>query len=356
MIFLEFFIFFSLTLFLHEFGHYLAARMFGIRVEEFGFGFPPRLVRLFRVGETEVTLNWIPFGAFVRLSGENDPSVPGGFINAKPLARIIVLLAGPFMNLLTGLVLFSVFFLQAGVPEVTKVMVDYVEPDSPAAQAGILAGDLVREVNGVAITSMSQLSQIISQHRGQEITLVVERQGTLITLRATPRLNPPPGQGALGIRMATPWRAASSWFETLPWASRATWEGLIQIPRSLIAAARGEIPPEQSRVVGPVGIYTIFSQARERDIENEQAGASPIESTLTLRLMALISVAVGFANLLPLPALDGGRILFILPELVIGRRVPPRYEALIHTIGFVLLLLFFLYITAQDILNPVVLP
>jgi regulator of sigma E protease len=356
MIFLEFLIFFSLTLFLHEFGHYLAARLFGIRVEEFGFGFPPRLVRLFRVGGTEVTLNWIPFGAFVRLSGENDPSVPGGFINAKPLARIAVLLAGPFMNLMTGLVLFSLFFLRAGVPEVTKVMVDYVEPDSPAALAGIQPGDLVRQVNDVPITGMAQLSQIIAQHRGEEITLVVERTGQQITLRATPRLNPPPGQGALGIRMVTPWRPVTSWFETLPWATQATWEGLVQIPRSLIAAVRGEVPPEQSRVVGPVGIYTIFSQARERDIENEQAGASPVETTLTLRLMALISVAVGFANLLPIPALDGGRILFVLPELVIGKRVPPKYEAWVHTVGFVLLILLFLYITAQDIINPITLP
>jgi len=355
MIFLEFLIFFSLTLFLHEFGHYLAARLVGIRVEEFGFGFPPRLVCLFRVGETEVTLNWIPFGAFVRLSGENDPDIPDGFIHANPFKRLAVLFAGPLMNLLTGLVLFSLLFMQVGIPETSKVVIDYVEPDSPAAQAGFLPGDLVRAINEMPVTGMKMVVDLVNQNRGREVSITIERNGSLLTLRATPRVDPPPGQGALGIRMATPLRQPTSWFETIPLASQATYQSLVQIPRSLVGVIRGEVPAEQARVVGPVGIYTIFSQAREQDIQNEQSGNAPGD-VLTLQLMALISVAVGFTNLLPIPALDGGRILFILPEIVLRRRVPPKYESLVHTIGFVLLILLLVYITAQDILNPITLP
>ncbi len=117
---LEFVVAFGLLVFLHELGHYLMSKVFNIEVEEFGFGFPPRLVKLFQFRETEFTLNWIPFGAFVRPKGENDPTVPGGLAAASPWARLAVLFGGPAMNLITGIFLFSLVFTQVGAPELTR--------------------------------------------------------------------------------------------------------------------------------------------------------------------------------------------------------------------------------------------
>lgn len=351
---LEFILFFGVMLFVHEFGHYLVAKLFKIRVEEFGFGFPPRLVKLFKIGETEFTLNWIPFGAFVRLSGENDPSVPDGFGNAKPLARIAVLLGGPVMNLLLGVILFSVMFTQTGMPDPSKVMIASIAEDSPAAQAGMAVGDLIIRVNQTPVSSMDQLIAIVQDNKGKEVEIVLLRGEQEISVRAVPRVQPPPGQGALGISMTNPITSVP-WFETIPLSFRATFEQarmILEMPGRLI---RGEVSGEQARVVGPVGIYSMFSQAREVDEENA-ASADPFERTLTLRLMTVITIALGLTNLFPIPALDGGRILFILPEVITRRRIPPQYENLVHLIGFVALILLMFYITAQDILNPIQIP
>lgn len=351
---LEFIIFFGVMLFIHELGHYIVAKIFGIRVEEFGFGYPPRMVKLFQFRETIFSINWIPFGAFVRLSGENDPSVPGGFGSAKPLARIAVLLGGPLMNLLAGVILFSVMFTQTGVPDSRKVLVSYVEPDSPAAMAGMTVGDLILQVNQTPITSTSTLQNIIQANKGTAVEIVLLRGEQNIVTSAVPRVEPPPGQGALGIGMTNPILQAS-WIETVPLSFAATTDQarlILEMPGRLI---RGEVPQEQARVVGPVGIYSMFSQARESDEQNAGA-ANPIDQMLTLRLMTVITIALGLTNLFPIPALDGGRILFILPELIVRKRIPPQYENLVHLVGFVALILLMFYITAQDIINPIQLP
>lgn len=350
---LEFILFFGVMLFVHEFGHYILAKLFKIRVEEFGFGLPPRLIKLFKFGETDFTLNLIPFGAFVRLSGENDPSVPNGFGSAKPLARIAILLGGPMMNILLGVFFFSILFSQTGVPDTGKVVIASVAQDSPAAQAGMLTGDLILRINQTPVTGMEQLINLVQEQRGKEIEITLLRNGEEITVHAVPRLQPPPGEGALGIGMTNPITKVS-WFETIPLSFRATADQareILEMPGRLI---RGEVSGEQARVVGPVGIYSMFSQARE--IEENADASDPFERTLSLRLLTVITIAIGLTNLLPIPALDGGRILFILPELITRRRIPPQYENLVHYIGFIALILLLFYITAQDILNPIQLP
>ncbi len=351
---LLFVFFFGFMLFVHEFGHYLFAKLFKINVDEFGFGYPPRLVKLFKIKETEFTINMIPFGAFVRLSGENDPSVPGGFGTAKAWKRILVLLGGPLMNLATGALLFTLLFTQIGVPDTSKVMIASVAENSPAAQAGILPGDLISQVNRVTIRDDQTLVQLIQENKGREIELVLQRGEQSLTVRAVPRVNPPPDEGALGVGLTTP-MIPVPWIKTVPISIRATIDqcvAILQMPGMLI---RGEVPKEQARVVGVVGIYSMFSQARERDVEN-QASSNPIDRTFTLRLLILISIALGLTNLFPIPALDGGRILFILPELLFRKRIPPKYENLVHLIGFVTLIALMFYITAMDIFNPVKLP
>src|SRR5512146_1567848 len=140
----------SFLAFIHELGHFLMARLFKIDVEEFGLGFPPRAVKLFNWKGTDFTLNWIPFGAFVRPKGETDPTIPGGLGAAHPLKRLVVLLGGPVMNLLMGLVLFSLIFVQTGVPDYTRVEIGGVVQGSAAEASGLLSGDIVVKANNVA--------------------------------------------------------------------------------------------------------------------------------------------------------------------------------------------------------------
>lgn len=354
---LEFVIALGLLLFLHELGHFLIARLFKIEVEEFGLGFPPRLVRLFKLGGTEFTLNWIPFGAFVRPKGENDPRVAGGLAAARPWVRLSVLLGGPFMNILTGILLFAVVVTRIGAPDFRTVQIIEVAPQSPAASAGLAAGDIVVSINGEKIDNMQELSSIVQANLGKEITFVYEREGRTSSITIVPRPNPPEGQGALGIVMSNPNRPISI-MQAIPYGFLITLEQgrqLLLVPSMLI---KGTLSPEEARFVGPKGMFDIYQQARERDLEAETTPPSPTTppAVNTLWFLAVISVALGITNLLPIPALDGGRILFIIPELLFGRRVAPEYENMVHLIGFAALLLLMFYITTQDILNPIVLP
>lgn len=343
---------FGLLIFLHEFGHYIVSKLFNIEVEEFGFGFPPRLVKLFQFRETEFTLNWIPFGAFVRPKGENDPNVRGGLAAANPWARLAVLLGGSTMNILTGILIFSFVFAQLGAPDYHKVLVAEIAPGSPAEQAGIRADDYITSINNEPVDSTEKLSAIVRQNLDREITITLTRGSEVIETRATPRSNPPEGQGALGIAMTNP-ILKTNMIGALPSAMDAAWrqvKEVITLPGKLIS---GQVSPDQGRVVGPVGIYTIYSEVRARDA---QQNGEPIFGINTLYFMGIISIALGFTNLLPIPALDGGRILFVLPEILLRRRVPAQYENAIHLIGFTLLIILMIYITTQDIINPIAVP
>ncbi len=353
----EFIIALSILAFFHELGHFLTARAFNIEVEEFGLGYPPRAAKLFTWRGTIFSLNWIPFGAFVRPKGEIDPEVPGGMGAAHPFKRLIVLLGGPFMNLLVGVILFSILYMQIGAPDTSRVMVSGTSANSPAALAGIQAGDIVQKVNDTPITSTDQMSAVVKANVGQEITLTIDRNGLLTTLKATPRTNPPAGEGALGVLLTNP-SIPINVFEAVP--KSIEMEGLYArelflLPGRLIA---GTIPADQGRIVGPKGMFDMFAQARTRDIQ-DSSSSSPVTQSQAVNVLgffAIISTALGITNLLPIPALDGGRILFILPELLFHKRVPPKYENMVHAIGFSALLLLIVFITLQDFINPVVLP
>ncbi len=353
---LEFVLAFGLLLFLHEFGHFITSRLFGIEVEEFGFGFPPRLVKLFTWKGTEFTLNWIPFGAFVRPKGENDPEVPGGLASANPWKRLGVLVGGPFMNILTGIIIFTILFSKTGAPDTKTVQIVEVAKGSPAEIAGILPDDIVLKVNETDITGTSELSSIVKGNLGKEITITLGRADNTFKVKATPRIDPPPDQGSLGIVMGNPVRPIS-FFQAIPYSlitTAAQGAALITIPVQLI---QGQVAAEDARMVGPVGMYDIYSQVRTRDITAEAQPASQAADSLNrFWLLGIISIALGFTNLLPLPALDGGRILFVLPEILFRKRIPAQYENMVHLIGFAALLALMVYITTQDITNRIVLP
>lgn len=354
---IEFVIVIGILAFLHEFGHFIIARFFKIEVEEFGFGLPPRIVRLFRFGDTDVTLNWIPFGAFVRPKGENDPSIAGGLAAARPMERIAVLFGGPLMNLLTGILLFSILFQQMGMPDTHTVVIKNVSQGTPAEQAGLQSGDVVVKINDVAIQSTDELLNTVTANRGKEISLTYQRNSKLVDVRLTPRLNPPAGQGALGIQMGyavTPINYGQSLYYSFTTVGEITKQ-IFMLPYHLIA---GQVPVEQARIVGPKGMYDMYEKARATDQAATATPAAPAENLPinTIDLVAMISIAMGLTNLFPIPALDGGRILFVLPELIIHRRVPPEYENMVHLIGFAMLLMLMVFITAQDIINPIILP
>lgn len=351
---LEFILALSLLAFLHELGHFLTARMFKIEVQEFGLGYPPRAKKLFTWKGTEFTLNWIPFGAFVLPKGENDPDVPDGLGSAHPLKRLVVLLGGPVVNLVVGIILFAVLYTQTGAPDYTRVQVTGTSPNSPAAAAGFKAGDILSKINDTKVTDITQLSALVKAGAGSEVSVTYERNSQEFTVRTIPRTKPPENEGALGVFLSNP-IIPIGFDRSFPLAfemtGRYAWE-LLSLPGKLI---QGTISPEQSRIVGPKGMFDIFNQARERDQETA-AAPSTGAAVNVLAFIAILSVALGITNLLPLPALDGGRILFLIPELLFGKRVPPRYENTIHAVGFSLLLLLLAFVTLQDFINPIVMP
>ncbi len=328
----------AVLILVHEIGHFLAARLVKVRVDEFGIGFPPRIVKLFERQGTEFTLNWIPLGGFVRMSGENDPDVPGGFGDANPFRRLAILLAGPFTNIAVGLILGTFLFLSLGEPILDKVMIYQIAPNSPAEQAGLQPQDLVISLGTEKIDSVQELQELIAANLGKSIDLVIQRGDQQITTNLTPRADPPPGEGAVGVVLDNPTQPTS-----VLNAARSSVVTSYEYVKSLfllpVRLMSGEAAPEEGRLVGYKGMYDIY-----RQVQNP------------LWFFTIISISLGVMNLLPLPALDGGRILMLLPEIILRKRVPAKFENALHFIGFTLLILLLIYINLQDFLNPLPMP
>jgi regulator of sigma E protease len=323
---------------IHEFGHFIAARLLKVEVEEFGIGFPPRMVKLFEHKGTIFSLNWIPLGGFVRLKGDNDPSIPGGLAAASPWVRLGVLFAGPVMNILVGVILAVALFYSIGERVTDKVLVRYVTEGSPSAKAGLLANDLFVSVNQQPIESIEILVSLIEENLGKPIEVVIQRGDQYITTQLTPRSDPPEGEGPMGVGLTNPTRpiGLSTAFSQGLTASYENVRGILLLP---VRVFNGESQPGEARLVGYKGMFDIFQELRN-----------------PLWFFMAISFSLGIMNLLPIPALDGGRILLTLPEIIVRRRIPPRYENFIHAAGFALLLLLLIYINLQDFLNPIQLP
>ncbi|MBI2861200.1 MAG: site-2 protease family protein [Chloroflexi bacterium] len=333
----------------HEFGHFVTAKRAGIKVEEFGIGFPPRLFA-FRRGETEYSLNVVPFGAFVRILGEEDPTEPRSFARAPKLVRTWVLLAGVLMNALIALLLLIASFM-TGWPTVTESQLELVAVNagSPAAEAGIKPGDHVLTVAGVEVQSAQQFSSIAGAHLGQPIAITVEREGLEVALTVTPRPDPPPGEGPMGITITNrPTKVEPVRYPLGAAIVRGSSQfvGVLGLMASLPSLVlHGQVPLETLRPVGPVGIYQITSQATTETVAT--GWWFPI-----VNVAAMVSLGMALANILPIPGLDGGRLLFVLIEAVRGRRISPKREGLIHFMGIAILMAMMLIITYYDILAP----
>jgi regulator of sigma E protease len=331
----------------HEFGHFVMARLRGVKVNEFGIGFPPRLLTLFSAGGTRFTINAIPVGGFVRPAGEDDPSVPGGLAGAPKTTRALVLLAGPVANILLGILAFTAAYKFAA-PDLSRVIITQVAAGSPSEEAGLQPGDLILRFNDIEIDSFEALRDATAANLDTLIELTVLRQEETITVAATPRSDHPEDQGPLGITIGHPTLRAT-WGEAARYGINSVVlqvENLALLPSRL---ARGEIAPEEARVSGLKGMYDMLAWAGQIDRDAQRP-------FLTLNLVGIISIGLAVANLLPFPALDGGRLAFIAFEAIFHRRVSPRHEGWAHAIGFVLLLILMAYVNFQDFSNPLVLP
>ena len=339
---------------LHEFGHFIVGRLSKIEVEEFGIGFPPRALKLFTWKGTLFTLNWIPFGGFCKFKGEEDPQAAGGLSAANKWARLATLLGGPVTNLLLASLLFAIVVSQFGMPQYNVAQIKEVIPGSPAAVAGFSNGDILVGINGQKINSVEQVISTTQQNLGKEMNLIISRDGQKVSLRVTPRLNPPAGQGAIGVVMGNP-ILPINFFQAIPSGIQSTFQmgkQLLMLPAMFI---QGQVDSSQMRLISPKGIYDIYAQVRT---ESEQANNYDPKSVLLnlVSFFGVISAALGFSNLLPIPAVDGGRIFFMIPELLFNKKVPAKFENAVHAIGFTVLLTIMALVFIQDIINPVILP
>lgn len=331
----------------HELGHFWAARLSKIRVEEFGFGIPPRAAVIARRNGTLFTLNWIPLGGFVRPAGEDDPTVLDGLAAASKRARLFVLAAGAGANFLMALFVWWIAFM-IGPP---AVAVTDITPGSPAMAAGLQPGDVFLMVDGVSADNSNAIAGPMYSKGGQPVDLVIKRGDETLNLVVIPRAAgeyDPAQEGPLGIGLGfstTGERVRRAPLAAFGDSLDSIWDYMtlfVRVPAMLI---NGDITPSEARPVSVVGISQIAGQMLEFSATN--SNLFPL-----LNITAFISVALGLTNLLPIPALDGGRILFVLIEAVRGRRIEPEREGMVHVVGLLFMLALMVILIVQDIVNP----
>lgn len=329
------------AVFVHELGHFILALRMGVRIKEFGFGMPPRMLTLGTWHGTKLTLNWIPLGGFVRPDGEYDPERPSGLAASTPRTRLLVLLAGAVFNLIFAFALLTGAFLSGG-PSQGRVRVLGVSPDSPAAVSGLKPNDVVVGVDGEAVGSATSLRQTIEAHIGDQLALRVLRGKDQLSLVIEPRADFPPGEGPTGFTTVIdvePYSLPAA----LESAARQEWSILRDTVLTLWQVVAGH--GGGFRVIGPVGL----KQASDWTIEQAQQWSAlyPL-----LYLAGLINIGLGFTNLLPVPALDGGRIVFVLYQIVTRRSFPFRLERLIQAAGAIGIVVAMIVLSIMDLRHP----
>ena len=340
----------ALLVLVHEAGHFLAAKMVGMRVDEFGLGFPPRAFVLGKKGDTEYTLNWLPFGGFVRIYGE-DAQAPGSsgedstrsFTSRSPLAQAFVLVAGVAMNMVLAW-LFIFGALMVGTP--TLLAVTNVFPHTPAAQAGIKAGDVIEGAvrSGASWTPASKdsFSYFVSHDAGEPITLSLIRAGEHRTLTVTPArgvLPQNPARYVIGVETAMSGTPPVSFLTTLTHSfeatTRVTQDTAAQLFHFLGRAFT--LSANLSTVAGPIGIASVVGNAPSTGMG------------YFFFVLALISINLAIINILPLPALDGGRLALVAIETISRRKIKPQITNAINTVGIALIIILMVVVSIHDV-------
>jgi regulator of sigma E protease len=331
----------SVLIIVHELGHFIMAKATGAWVKEFGIGFRPRLYGK-KFGDTIYSINWIPFGGFNEISGEIDPAAPRALAARSHAVRLLVIGGGILMNLILPFLLLSVAYMVPHDVVVGRVVVEDVEAGSPAAVAGILPGDTLLELNGHVLNSTGDYSRYLMLNMGREIVVSLKHSdSTVEDVRFTVPWRPTEQGRTIGTLSHTMDYTIAS--ESLPfWKAIPTgvgdcFETLVLYKNGIIGMIIGTVPFVPA---GPVGIVQVAGEVAH-------SGVSPV-----LELTAFISIAIAITQIIPFPALDGGRMLFIVIEWIRrGKRVSPRIENIVHTVGFMVLLALMILITYQDIIR-----
>jgi len=336
----------SVLILVHELGHFVAAKRAGIWVEEFGFGIPPRIIGK-KIGETIYSINLFPFGGFVRLHGENPEDKvdkPGrAFVNKSFGQKALIVCAGVIMNFLLAIFVFSISYSFTGVPTDTgEVEIVDISETSPAREAELMAGDVVQNVNGERVENNEEFIAIVEENKGSEINLEIKRGGEILDKRLTPRENPPEGEGALGVVITD----SEIYFPPI-WQrpflgvyhgvkEAVFWGGTILggLWMMLVNLFSGQIPKD---IAGPAGLYVVTTEVAK-------FGFLPL-----LNWLGIVSVNLAILNIIPIPALDGGRLLFIAIESFVGRKVVPKLQQWLQMISMGLLITLLVAITIREV-------
>lgn len=354
---LVFILILSVLILVHELGHFIVAKKNGVLVEEFGFGLPPKLLSI-KFGETLYSLNALPFGGFVKVLGEEEAELTKKklpahlarrtFVSKKPIVRVAIIAAGVVANFLLGWLIVSYLFIK-GVPAPTdNVVVEAVADKSPAEKAGIKRGDILVSIarnsqnNPYLIKKTQDVVDLTNKYGGIKIDLLIRRDNKEINILATPRKNPPVGQGGLGLNVQQvfaekkyPWYSAPFFglIESLK-ISQFMVSEILKIIVKLVSFKKVAVD-----VAGPVGIAQITSKA-------VGTGLSAV-----LQLLGILSFNLAIINILPFPALDGGRLVFVIYEWISKKKVNATFERRVNFVGFALLITLIIVVTVNDIIR-----
>ncbi len=387
---ITFIIVLGILVFVHELGHFLAARKFGVKAEEFGIGFPPRMFGRYKdeqgkwkyvrggkevkdAADTIFSFNWIPIGGFVKIKGEDaagDGSIMGGSkkssddgkddvkiepdqdsLLAKPIwQRAIIMSAGVIMNVVLAAVLI-IFGLMIGMPQVLdgispraeisdrKIQIVQVYPDSPADKAGVKLGDAIIDIDSVKFLKYEELQKFVHENAGNELNYRISRESKEISLAITPEIMEETGKGGIGIAIAETGLVKYPWYlaiiEGIKTTVFLTWAIIIAFYEFFKGLIIGN--GLSAGVAGPIGIAALTGQMARMGF------------VYVLQFAALLSINLAIINFLPFPALDGGRVLFLMIEKVKGKPVKPEIEGAIHQAGLILLMILILVVTFKDV-------
>lgn len=341
----------SLLVLVHEYGHFAVARRCGVHVEEFAFGFPPRAFGV-KKGRTFYAVNWVPLGGYVRIKGElgDHAGDKDSFAAKSRLQKALILAAGVGMNLVLAWFLLSVGYI-VGLPQVVdetpaysqlsevRVRVGSVLAGSPAAKGGLLVGDAIMAVDGQTVNDIEFLRKYTADHDGRTLALVLERDGKPVATSVTPIQLAETGRPGIGVALMRTALVSYPFYLAPIQAVGATWSFAREIVVTFAGFLRDlfvrhEVTAEFS---GPVGIAVITSEVAKLGFR------------YLIQFTALLSVNLAIINILPFPALDGGRLFFLAIEAIRGRALDRRFEAVAHNIGFALLILLIMFVTYKDV-------
>lgn len=365
----------GVLIFVHEFGHFIAARKMGVKVEEFGFGYPPRIIGFYKdkngkyikvagnkeiknVPKTLYSLNWLPLGGFCKIKGEDRNGVKdkNSFAGKKIWQRALILSAGVIMNLLLSIILFSIGFnfgfpqaIENEIPKGAKdigIQIIDVSKDSPAALAGIKLGDKIIEIQNSESKTKKEIKEVediqnfTKDNLEKEIIITIQRGNKILKKEIVPRENPPEGEGAMGVALIKTARIAYPLHESILkgtentfWMIGATFDIFSQVIKGAIT---GKDAPK-TEIAGPIGIGGLVSQMID------------LGWIYVLQFTAVLSLNLAILNILPFPALDGGRMIFLFIEKIKKSPVRVEIENSVNQIGFILLILLMIIVTFNDV-------